>query len=184
MTENFPTDEQSSTLTALGQELLAAEQKVLDTEAAFKAAKRARDRIAMTAIPEAMEQMGVESLTMTGGRKIEVKPFLSVVPLAANRPRVLEELEAQGAGSLIKTTVSVPFGRGEGDKVKDLLTQLQEAGLQAKSESKVEPQTLKKHVRDRLKAGLPVDTELFGVKDLRRAEFTAGKPTEAVFDGE
>ena len=184
MSKELPTDESMSALTQMGQQLYDAEQAVIDAEARLKHAKRKRDALATQAIPSALEEMGIESLTMTGGRKIEVKPILSVTPLAANRPRVMEEVTKQGAESIIKTTVSVPFGRGEQEAVKALLTKLQEDGLSAKLDTKIEPQTLKKHVKERLEAGLPVDTELFGVREFTQAKFTEGKPTEPVFDGE
>jgi len=184
MTDNLPTDESLSALTQLGQELYTAEEQVLLLEAQLKQAKKARDFIAQRSVPDVMSEMGLESLTMTGGRKIDIKEKLAVSPPVANRPLVLEALVEQGAGALIKTNVSVAFGRGSEAEVKELLDLLQEKGLAAKSESKVEPATLKKHVKDRLENGEPVDTELFGVWTGKEAKFTEGKPKPPVFEGE
>ncbi len=184
MTDNLPTDESISALTQLGQDMFEAEESVLLLEAQLKQAKARLMFIATRSVPDVMAELKLESLTMTGGRKIDVKDKLAVQPPAANRPMVLQTLIEQGAGALIKTQVSVAFGRGQEDAVKALLNLLQEQGLAAKSESKVESSTLKKHIKDRLEQGLPVDTDLFGVWTGKEAKFTEGKPKPPVFDGE
>lgn len=185
MTEQqLPTDDAMSSLTEMSEALYTAEQNVLELEARLKLAKRKRDLIAMKQVPEYMEAAGVAFLGMTGGRRVDVKPILSVTPLAANRPLVYAALDAQGAGNLIKTTVSIPFGRDSQAEVKKLVAQLQEMGHQTKCDVKVESSTLKKHVRTRLEQGLPVDTDLFGVKEFKKASFTEGAPKEPIFDGE
>lgn len=184
MSQPLPSDQSMSSLTTAGQALYDAEQKVLNLEARLKEAKKARDAIAMSSIPDLMAEMGIEEIKMTGGRKVEVKEVLSVTPKAADRPKVMEAVVEQGAGALIKTTVSVPFGRGEDEKVKALLTLLQDQGHQAKCDTKIEPSTLKKHVRERLESGLPVDQTLFGVRQFNIAKFSEGAPKEAIFEGE
>ena len=183
MTDQLPSNSEMSSLTSLGQDLVTAEENVFQAEHQLKLAKAKRDHIQNTLIPELMNELGVEELKLTGGRKVAVKPIFSVTPLAENRPLVYAELEKQGAGSLIKTTVSVPFGRGDEQKVKDLLQLLQDNGLAGQLAKKVEPQTLKKHVKERLAEGKPVPA-CFNVKKFERAEFTEGKPRRPVFDGE
>lgn len=180
----LPSDASLSTLSQLGESLYKAEQTVLDLEARLKAAKRQRDYIAQQAIPEFLAENDIESISLTGGRRIDVKPILSVTPLAANRPLVYAEVEAKGDGNLIKRTVTVPLGKGEDEKLKQLLASLQEQGLDAKVDTKIEPSTLKKWVRNRLEKGLPVDKKLFGVRDFSRAEFTEGAPKVEHFEGE
>ena len=168
----------------MGQLLYDAEQKVLDLDAQLKIAKRSRDYIAGTQIPEFMKDAEIEFIGMSGGRRVDIKEILAVQPLAANRPLVYAAVAEAGDGSLIKTTVSIPFGRGEQEKVKKLLATLQRAGLTPKCDTKIEPSTLKKWVKDRLAAGKPVDKDLFGVRDFSKATFTEGAPNESVFDGE
>ena len=180
---NLPTDSELSSLSSLGQDLYEAEENVFQAEHELKIAKKKRDHIAHGLVPELMKELGVESISMTGGRKVDVKSILSVVPLAADRPMVLKHLEEQGAGSLIKTTVTVPFARGEDDKVKALLDLLQGRGLAGKLDKKVEPPTLKKHIKDRLAKGLPVPKE-FNVKEFFQAAFSEGKPKKPIFDDE
>ena len=180
---NLPLDSELSSLSALGQDLYEAEEYVFQAEHDLKLAKGKRDHLARSLIPELMKELGVEFIGMTGGRRVDVKSILSVVPLAADRPLVLKHLEEQGAGALIKTTITVPFGRGEEVKVKDLLNLLQEHGIGSKLEKKVEPPTLKKHIKERLEQGLPVPKE-FNVKKFDQASFTEGKPKKPIFPGE
>jgi len=180
---DLPPDSEMSSLAALGQDLVAAEESVFLAEHKLKLAKAARDNIANVQIPDLMKELGVEFIGMAGGRRVDVKSILSVTPLAADRPLVFAELEKQGAGSLIKTTVSVPFGRGQDAEVQALLELLQDKGLAGKLDKKVEPQTLKKHVRDRLEEGLPIPA-CFNVKKFEQAVFTKGKPVAPVFDDE
>ena len=166
------------------EKLLEAEEKVLLLTAQLKQATRQRDHISQNIVPDFLNEVGIEEIKLRGGRKIELTNILSVRPPPANRPLVLEALVAQGAGGLIKTTVSVPFGRGEQEAVKALLAKLQADGMQAKAETKVESSTLKRHVRLRLDKGLAVDKELFGVRDVNIAKFTENAPVEPRFDGE
>lgn len=183
MTDSLPQDSELSSLSQLGEDLVEAENAVFLAEHKLKLAKSARDNIANTQIPELMKELGVEFIGLAGGRRVDVTPILSVTPLAADRPLVFAALEEQGAGALIKTTVSVPFGRGQDEKVKELLELLQTKGLAGKLDKKVEPQTLKKHVKERLLEGKPVPA-CFNVKKFDQAKFTKGKPTKPVFDDE
>lgn len=184
MTQELPTDSALSTLSTLGQQLYEAEAEVLELKARLKQAEKKALRIATEDIPSALEEVGVRSIEMTGGRKIEIKETLSVKPKADNRPLVMQDLVERGAGNLIKTTVMVPFNRGEDEKVTELLKMLQTQGLQTKAETKVEPSTLRAHVKKLLEAGTPVDMELYGVRQFKRAIFSEGAPVEPIFDGE
>lgn len=181
---NMPTDDSLSTLTELGNDLYDAETEVLRLEAELKRAKKRRDGIAQTDIPEAMKEVGLSMLQTTDGAKIELKDVLSVTPLKKNRPLVFKALEDQGAGNLIKTTVIVPFNKGEAAAIKELFKALRVLNRQAKEERKVESQTLKKHVKDRLEEGEEVDMELFGVRQFEIAHFSDGGPKPPVFEGE
>ena len=180
---NIPLDSELSSLSSLGQDLYEAEEQIFLAANTLKVATAHRDNIANNLIPELMKELGVEEIKLTGGRKVSVKSILSATPLAADRPLVYAALEEQGAGALIKTTVSVPFGRGDEQKVMELLDVLQANGYAGKLAKKVEAPTLKKHVKDRLAEGLPVPA-CFNVKSFDRAEFTEGKPKKPAFDGE
>ena len=182
MTDQLPNDAELSSLARAGEDLFQAEQNVLNLEVQLKAAKKRRDAIANVTVPELLESIGIEQITMTGGREVSVKEYLSVSPLKDNRPLVLAELVKQGASALIKTTLSIPFARGQEDEVRRVNELLQREGLTTQVEIKVEPATLKKHVKDRLAAGDYVDQELFGVRTGSIAKFSKGQPKANHFD--
>ena len=179
----MPTDTELSTLAALGDDLFNAEEEVLRLAAELKRAQKIRDGIQQEEIPEAMAEIGVLEFR-TAKCKIELQEVLRVQPKVANRPLVLLAVEEAGQGALIKTTVTVPFGRGESEKAKELLAEIQARGLQSKQERKIEPSTLKKYVKDKMEAGEPLDQDLFGVYKFKQAKFSDGAPVPPVFDGE
>jgi hypothetical protein len=179
----LPSDQELSTLSRLSEDLYEAEAEVLRLEAELKRAKRRRDAIQCDEIPAAMEDIGVLEFR-TDKCKIELKPVLRVSPRKDNRPLVFREVEEAGDEAIIKSNVMVAFGRGKEEQTKELLDYLQKNGMQAKQERKIEPQTLKKWVKDRLERGEPVDMELFGVRQFKQAVFRDGAPEAPVFEEE
>jgi hypothetical protein len=178
------TDSGLRSLAELADSLFDAEEDVLRLGAELKRAAKKRDAIAQGEIPELMRDIGVATIVTTDGAKVELKDVLSVTPLKKNRPRVMQVLVEEDAGSLIKTTVLVPFNRDEDDAVVDVLAYLTSIGRQAREDRKVEAQTLKKWVKDRLEAGEEVDMELFGVRKFEIAQFSDGGPKAPIFDDE
>lgn len=180
---DFPQGDQLSTLSELARRLYDAEAQVLRLQAELKRAVRVRDAIQFNEIPEYLNEVGIREFA-TDDVKVSVEDQLLVQPRAENRPLVLLELEKLGAGTLIKSTVTVAFDRGQEETAKTLMSDLVRNGLQPKQEKWVEPSTLKKFVRTRLENGQVVDADLFGVRQLRKANFVSGAPEVPVFDGE
>ena len=177
-------DEELKSLAELADSLFKAEEEVLRLAEELKRATKRRDAIAQGEIPEHMRELGIATLVTTDGAKVELKDVLSVSPLKKNRPLVIAKVAEEGDGSLIKTTVTVPFNRGEDDAVKEVLDWLNSAGRQAREDVKIEAQTLKKWVKDRLEAGKEVDMDLFGVRSFEIAQFSEGGPKAPIFDDE
>lgn len=178
-----PTDQGLSRISELGQKLYEAEKAVLQLEADLRRAVRARDELSTKLIPDVMEELGLESFK-TRDFVVEVDSVLRVQPKAESRPLVIQALEDMQLGSIVKTTVIVAFDRGQDAEVDKAVKLLAEMGRQPKLERKVEPATLKKVIKDRLEEGKPVDMDLFGVSQFRKAEFSSGAPTPPVFEGE
>jgi hypothetical protein len=100
---------------------------------------------------------------MADGSKITVKPFYSASIPEENRAQAYEWLRDHGYDDIIKNTISVRFGRGEDELSVRLLNLLGTQGYPAEQAQKIEPQTLKAWVKERVEKGQTVDTELFGV---------------------
>jgi hypothetical protein len=177
------TDDSLSTLSQLGQDLFDAELEVLTLQAKLKQAVKVRDNIQNTEIPEFLMDVGITEFA-TDKVKVKLDDILRVSPVVANRPLVLQKLEEDGSGGLIKSQVTIAFNRGEEEKAAELIKELQSKGMTPKQERKVEPSTLKKYVKDKLAKGDAIDMELFGVKQFKQAKFVDGKPEAPVFEGE
>lgn len=178
-----PTDEQLSTVGALGQDLYNAEVEVLRQEMALREAKKFRDDIAQNLIPQALDEAGLTGIE-TPTFKVDVKPVLRVTPLKANRPLVLQRLEELGAGALIQTTVSIGFKPNQQEAVDKFVAEVSADHSNVKEDRSVHSSRLRKFVADRLKAHKEVDHDLFGVTEFREAKFASGGPTLEVFEGE
>lgn len=175
------TDVQS--LVALSEQMLAAQERVLDLEARLKLAKMRLAELETRSIPDAMETLGVASLSAADGSyEIGLEDVLSVRPSPQNRPRVLDVVREMGYDGLIKTSVVANYSKGKDGAARDLFQTLADSGQDVQLSAKIEPQTLKKFVTDRLASGDDIDLELFGVYRIRRAKFTKGAPKEPIFD--
>jgi len=172
-----------STLVKLGEELYAAEAEVLRLDAELAKAKARRDTIQNDIIPQAMEEIGVKEFR-TENSHVVIKPILAVTPKKDDRPLVFKAVEETGDGAIIKDTVTMALGKGKVEVAKKLLKIAEELQLDAKQERKIEAQTLKKYVKDRLEAGEAVDMKLFGVKQFKQAKFKSGAPEAPVFEDE
>ena len=114
-------------------------------------------------IPEAMAETGMKKFVMEDGSSIDIKPYYGASIPKARQAEAYQWLRDHGFDDIIKNTVSVRFGRNEDELCVRLLNLLGTQGYPAEQAQKIEPQTLKAWVKERVEKGQPVDTELFGV---------------------
>lgn len=176
-----PSSNSLAELSSLANNLYLAELAVIEADIKLKEARAKADDIAEQQIPQLMEQIGIEEFTTTSGVRLSVKDIVRTGIPVARRPEAYKWLEDNGFGDMVKRNIVVGFGRGEGDAAASLIQELDGKGLRTKDEMKVEPQTLKKFVKDRLEAGQAVPMELFGVRQFKQAKITA-KPETAFGD--
>lgn len=176
-----PSTNSLAELSSLANDLYLAELEVAEAKIKLEEAQAKSDDISQQQIPQLMETIGIEEFTTTSGVKLSIKDILRAAPPAARRPEAYKWLEDNGFGDLIKRNIVVGFGRGEEDAAASLVQELDGKGLRTKDEIKVEAQTLKKWVKDRLAAGEAVPMDLFGVRQFKQAKITA-KPESAFGD--
>ncbi len=120
-------------------------------------------------IPDAMDDVGLEEFTTDEGFSVTIATKyyagLSVDRIAAGHAWLRE----RGFGSLIKTLVSVQFGRGDEDAATELFRSLVENNFDVSKTDKVHPQTLKAFVKEQIEAGTALPLETFGVHIIRGA---------------
>lgn len=164
-------------LAALVTELVAEEDRVAELEKRIADANARVRLLSEKLIPDLMDeaQIGLYEPPDKSVR-LSVESALNVTPKAEDRPRVIAWLEENGHGALVKTIVSVAMERGQRDAAVALVGELRSRALLAKEDTKVEPATLKKFVKDEIAAGREIPTTLFGVFEYRRAKLERRKP--------
>lgn len=163
-------DEQS--LGALGlaaNKLVKAQQNVEEMERQLREAKEEERRIAEKEIPDLMDNLGFESITLNTGQKLQLKESIQCSIPAAKRPPAFRWLDEHGHGDLIKTAVSAKFGRGEKTEAQAAYTALQKMGVHSSIAESVHPGTLKAWAREELSNGRALPEEFFKVHIVRQA---------------
>ena len=179
-------EEQSSNINNLEQDDLTSvaslakkqknqEQKVKDLEAELKEAKKELLRISDEEIPNLMTETGLASIKLDDGSSLEIKNIYGASILVANREKAYDWLREHGHDDIIKNKVVATFGRGQEDDAKVFMRVAYDNGVATDQESKIEPQTLKAWVKERMEAGEEFPTELFGAFMGQRAIIKGGK---------
>ena len=78
-----------------------------------------------------------------------------------DKQSALGHLRDIGAEDFIKNQVIISFGINEDNSARSLQSELEDKGHDTTARTWVEPQTLKKLVRERVEANQPIDLEMF-----------------------
>lgn len=144
----------------------------LDTD--LKKAKEVQRRLEQEDLPELMREFDLSEIKLADGAAVKVVDDLDCSITEERRVTAHAWLEEHGFGGLIKTAVTVDFGREEREKAAACAAQIQETvGRPAQLGERVHPATLKAFLKERLAAGAGVPFELFGVRAYARAKITA-----------
>lgn len=156
-------DDQLSGISSLARRAKELEKEIEDQETVLKERKEQFRKLTEEAIPEALSELNMKSFKMADGSSIDIKPFYGATISEARRAEAFKWLRDRGFGDIIKNTVSVRFGRNEDELAARAINLLRAQGFPVEQTEKVEPQTLKAWVKERVEKGQPVDSELFGV---------------------
>ena len=143
--------------------LRAMEDQLKIMEDALKTKKKEIDRVSGEVIPTMLSEMGLSQLKLADGSSVDVKPFYSATISAQNKDKAYSWLRTNGLGDIIKTDISVSFGRNEDNKAAKYAELAKSNGYQPTQKLKVEPMTLKALVRERIEAGKEMPTEIFNI---------------------
>ena len=156
------TTEGGSILSGMIREVNRIRAYLVEREDEVKTLKANRDRYLYTLIPESMQQMGLDKVTVDGN-SVSLSTYVSGTmprdPL--QRDIALSHLREIGASDFIKNEVSVSFPVSEDNRARAMQADLQDKGFNTSAKTWVEPQTLKKMIRERFEAGQEIDLEIF-----------------------
>lgn len=156
-------DESVSGIAGLARRAKLLEREIEELEASLKEKQESYRLLTETTIPEAMTEAGMRKFVMEDGSMVDIKPFYGASISKARQAEAFKWLRDHGFDDIIKNTVSVRFGRKEDELATDMINLLRSKGYTPEQTEKVEPQTLKAWVKERIEKGQPVDSELFGV---------------------
>lgn len=146
------------------RQLDGIETAIDQTEEDLKALKKEKQRLRTNIIPDLMSQIQSDHFTHDG---VEVKldDFVSggIPKDPEKHANAIAWLLQVGAGELIKTTVTMHFGKSQGNIANDVASRMEAEGHAVTETHGIHQQTLHKFVRDRLKDGEPLDLEALGV---------------------
>lgn len=145
-------------------EAIALEQIVNQLQADLDVASKALNAIKTKTLPELMTELGMESLTRNG-QVFETHDFVSgSLPKDEDkRQKAIAWLEANGGAGLIKTNLSMAFGKDDREEAIRIYKLLKSNGVEPQADTGVHSATLQAFARERLKNGETIDTETLGL---------------------
>jgi len=150
---------------ALGELLVARRKAMAEVEEELSILKADVLKIEREDMPNLMAEVGLQEIKLTNGSVITIKEDVDARISDVNRPAAYDWLLRNGYGGIIKTVVSVQFGKGEHDNAEAATRTLQNefSDRPVALEETVHPMTLKAFVKERMTSGDPVPMDLFGV---------------------
>lgn len=172
-----PSEDKLQQVMALAYLMVEQEREVAALEEALKETKAALQRTQTEDLPALMEEIGMLSVTLKDGSKVDVVEDIQCGIKVADRDAAHKWLIDNGFGGLIKTQVITEFGRGQ---LEDAINYAAEANAKfpanpAGVKDTVHPATLKSFLKEQLEKGAALPMELFGVRPFNRAKYQKAK---------
>jgi hypothetical protein len=153
-----------------------AAERVEGLKQQLEAAKNDHRRIEQEDLPDLMREFGVTDIKLQDGTSVKVTDEVDCAITEERRPAAHAWLINNGFGGLIKTDLTLSFGkdeREEADRVAAELTEITEAAPVV--QERVHPATLKSFIKERMEAGQVVPFDLFGVHPFSKARIVAAR---------
>ena len=162
MSEVF--EQQTVTLKDLviaGEHQVYLEDLVTTLEAELKEAKEKLVLQSTMTLPNMMAEVGLDSFTLAGGRKIEIANVV-YAKLPNDTYNAFEWLRTKNMDGVIKTQIILDVGKGEQERLKRIQDMLQEVGETPIIKSTIHHMTLKALVKEQIEKGSGIPLEDFG----------------------
>lgn len=164
-----PTNEELSEITALVNQQLELEAKVSDAEAELESLNERLKYVRENLIPNAMASVGMKEFKLSNGMKLTIKEDVFASIRKDRTYEALRWLDEKDLGGVIKTEVSVSFGRGNNTEAHRLFEYCKIQGYDASEKESVHSQTLKALVKEQMARGLAFPEDLFSITPFKKA---------------
>lgn len=168
--EQLPDDSLLKRVAQLAGNQLNLEDEIARLEECLDRTKAAWREIAEKALPEAIQEAGLSSFTLTDGRKVHTKQEVYASIPKERENAAFNWLRQTNNDAIIKNTVFVEFGKGQDYQAVALLRQLAELGISAMQKQAIHPMTLKAFLREQIEQGVDVPLDDFGAYIVTRAK--------------
>ena len=159
-------------ISSLAQQQIELEDKLAAAEERVKEIKQSLRQVSEVDLPEAMESVEMEEFKLADGSKVKVGVAYYASISEKNTKKAFAWLRKHGFDGLIKHDVTINFAKGEEEKAKKALFQIQKFGWRHKDKETVHPMTLRGFVREQIEEGRNIPLDVFGVERVRSAKIT------------
>lgn len=159
----------------LGSELHLKEADLALLEIQVENCKKRINAIQLQELPDAMNDVGLNSFTLSNGTRIDVKPFYqcSVSDTEPSlKAQALAWLEAEGVGSLIKHEFKCNLSKEASALAKELEAFLESKEIDYKDGQSINAATLKSFMKERIENGKSFPLEIFRGYYGKKAQIT------------
>ena len=149
----------------MAEEMIELEEMISGIELTLSDLKSRMNHLKIQELPDLMAENGLSQFRTTSGATIAVEDFVAgTLSKESNaRKAALDWLAMNGAADMIKTEVSVEFGKTEHNRAKDLAAKLAQDGYFVDEKEGIHAQTLLAFVREKLRNGEEVPLETLGL---------------------
>lgn len=109
-------------------------------------------KLTQRTIPDIMGELQIKSFTLTDGSELKVEDQIQCSIPAHKKADAFAWLQKYGFDGIIKTSVSVSFGKGDIEKARQLQKDLAAKQIDAEVDQSIHASTLKSFIKERLAA--------------------------------
>jgi len=143
----------------------AAKKHVDDCEEALKEAKAAFKKVDQDMMPALMDELGYESITLSGGEKVSVVDEYYCSIAKRNRPAISSWLADTGNGALVTRDVIVSFSWEDRELADDIFNRL--SNYNPTVDFKINTNSVKAAAKEMIGKGQEVPMDLLGLQHIR-----------------
>ena len=133
-------------------EITLLEAEIADDTVKLAEKNEKLKKLTQKTVPGIMKELQLKSFKLKDGSELLVEDKIQASIPASKKAEAFEWLEKYHFDGIIKTSVSVSFGKGEMEKAKEAQKVLAEKGVIATIDRSVHPATLTSFVKERLAA--------------------------------
>lgn len=149
-----------------GEAQVRLEKYIKQHEEKLVQLKEEHRKLSQETLPNMMAEIGLMSFKLADGSEIGIADMY-YAKLPEDNYAAFSWLRENNMDGVIKTQVTLDFGKGDDERVQEVQKVLQELGLIPTVKSTIHHMTLKALVKEQLTKGAPIPLDAFGAGSFR-----------------